>query len=107
MAVESQGATKIALTGLDVLGYLQEIPICVAYETEGTRTTAFPVPAKLEKARPVYEKLPGWRADISDVRLFDQLPREARLYVQTVEELVGVPIAMISVGPQRVAVIRR
>ena len=102
-----QGATKIALTGLDVLGYLQEIPICVAYETEGTRTTAFPVPAKLEKARPVYEKLPGWRADISDVRLFDQLPQEARLYVQTVEELVGVPIAMISVGPQRVAVIRR
>ena len=102
-----QGATAIALTGLDVLGYLEEIPICVRYDLKGTRTSNFPVPAKLDDASPVFEKLPGWRADISDIRLFEQLPQEARMYVKRVEELVGVPITMISLGPEREAILRR
>lgn len=102
-----QGATAIALTGLDVLSYLEEIPICVAYDLKGSRTSNFPVPAKLEDACPVFENLPGWRADISDIRLFEHLPREARMYLERVEELVEVPITMISVGPQREAILRR
>ena len=102
-----QGATEVALSLLDVLGYLEEIPVCMAYEVEGTSTTDFPVPSKLDSARPVYEKLPGWGCDISGARSYEDLPKEARTYVERIEELVGVPIGMISVGPRREALIVR
>ena len=102
-----QGATEIALTALDVLGYLKEIQLCVGYEIDGVRADRFPVPARLAAAAPVYETLPGWLTDISEARSYDQLPDAARLYVERVEELVGVPVTMISVGPQRDAIIRR
>ena len=100
-----QGATEIALTGLDVLGYLEEIPVCVAYDIQGERSDTFPVPATLDLARPVYETLPGWRADIGKMRLFDELPEEAKGYVRRVEQLVNVAVSMISVGPERDAII--
>lgn len=102
-----QGATEMVLTCLDVLGYLDEIPVCTGYESGGVVTTDFPVSARLDAARPVCETLPGWRGDISEVRTFDGLPRQARDYVTRVEEMVRVPITMISVGSHRDAVIRR
>ena len=96
-----QGATEIALTNLDVLGYLDEIPICTAYELDGGRTAEFPVPAKLDRARPILETMPGWRCDIRTARRFDDLPEAARKYVERIELLLGVPVAWISVGPAR------
>ena len=102
-----QGATEVALSMLDVLGYLDHIPICVAYEIGGERTTRFPVPAKLDRARPVYETLQGWNTDISDVRRLEDLPSAARDYVARAEELIEVPIRWVSVGPKRDAIIRK
>ena len=102
-----QGATEVALTLLDVLGYLDEIPICVAYKIDGETTQEFPVPAKLDEAKPIYEKLPGWKRDISSIRSFQDLPQNAKAYVERVEALVGIPVRMISVGPRREAVIDR
>ncbi|TNJ67574.1 adenylosuccinate synthase [Paenibacillus hemerocallicola] len=96
-----QGATEVALTNLDVLGYLDEIRLCVAYRTDHGTTNAFPVNAQLESAKPVYETMRGWRTGISDVRSFEQLPAEAQAYVRRVEELIGVPVRMVSVGPRR------
>jgi adenylosuccinate synthase len=101
-----QGATEVALTLLDVLGYLDEIPICTAYEVDGEVTKVFPEPPALDYAKPIYEKLPGWRCDISEVRQFDNLPKNAQAYVLRVEELIGVPIKWISVGSRREAMIR-
>ncbi len=100
-----QGATEITLTNLDVLGYLEEIPICTAYEIDGERTDQFPVSAKLDRAKPVFETLPGWKCDISSIRRFEDLPAQAREYARRIEELVGVPIGLISVGPTREATI--
>ena len=102
-----QGATEVALTNLDVLGYLDEIPICVAYEIEGEETREFPVPAKLDQARPVYERLKGWKREISGAKEFTDLPEEAQAYVERLEELIGVPIRLISVGPRREQLIVR
>ncbi|MBW3623358.1 MAG: adenylosuccinate synthase [Armatimonadetes bacterium] len=102
-----QGATEVALTLLDVLGYLDEIPICVAYEIDGERTENFPVPAKLDRATPVWEHLPGWKCDITALRSFDDLPDEAKNYVLRVEELIRVPVKWVSVGPRREAMIER
>jgi adenylosuccinate synthase len=102
-----QGATEVALTLLDVLGYLDEIPVCTAYEIDGERTDRFPVPAKLDRARPVYESLPGWKSDISGIRDFDELPPAAREYVLRVEELIRAPVKWVSVGPRREAMIER
>jgi adenylosuccinate synthase len=102
-----QGATEIALTLLDVLGYLDEIPVCEAYLVDDEETTNFPVPAKLDTARPIWKALPGWRSDISAVRRFDDLPAPARRYVDTIEKMIEVPIRWISVGPQREAIIER
>jgi adenylosuccinate synthase len=96
-----QGATEVALTNLDVLGYLDEIRLCVAYRTDHGTTGAFPVNAQLESAKPVYETMRGWRTGISDVRSFEQLPAEAQAYVRRVEELIGVPVRRVSVGPRR------
>jgi adenylosuccinate synthase len=96
-----QGATEVALTNLDVLGYLDEIPLCTAYETETGRTDRFPAGRLLETAKPVLERLPGWKTDISHARSFEELPAQARAYVERIEELIGVPVRQISVGPRR------
>ncbi len=102
-----QGATEVALSLLDVLGYLDEIPICVAYTVDGRQTTEFPVSARLEGATPVWETLPGWKRDISGARTFSALPAPARDYVLRVEEMVGVPVRWVSVGSRREAMIER
>jgi adenylosuccinate synthase len=102
-----QGATEVALMLVDVLGQEDEIPICVAYEIDGVRVTNFPTCGALERARPVYETWPGWHADISGVRAMSDLPEPARRYVERVEQLIGVPIRTVSVGPERDAVIPR
>ncbi|MFH1567100.1 MAG: adenylosuccinate synthase [Gemmatimonadota bacterium] len=102
-----QGATRVALTNLDVLGYLDEIPVCVAYEIDGERVEHFPAPARLDGARPVHEVRPGWRQDIRGVRRFADLPAPAQAYVECLEELIGVPISSVSVGPRREELIER
>jgi adenylosuccinate synthase len=102
-----QGATEAALTLLDVLGYLEEIPVCTAYAVDGATTEDFPVTPVLARARPVYTRLAGWRCDISRVRDFHELPALARAYVDFIEEQIGVPIRLISVGPKREAMIVR
>jgi adenylosuccinate synthase len=96
-----QGASELAVTLLDVLGYLDAIPICTAYEVDGRRVDDFPATAVLERARPVYETLPGWRCDISGARSFAELPPEAQSYVQAIEAAAGVPVRWISIGPRR------
>ena len=102
-----QGATDVALTNIDVLGYLDEIPVCVGYEIDGEVTKDFPNPAKLEKAKPVFEKLPGWKSDIRGFTSFDQLPKEAQDYVEFVERECGVHVSIVSTGPKREEIIRR
>ena len=102
-----QGATDVALTVLDALGYLDEIPVCVGYEVDGEVTTEFPVTAKLHKAKPVYEKLPGWKCDIRGIRTFEELPENCRNYVNFIEEHIGFPITMVSNGPAREDIIIR
>jgi len=100
-----QGATTVALTLLDVLGYLDKIPLCTAYHIHGSTVTDFPLTAELENATPVMETLPGWRCDISAVRDFVALPEQAKRYIRRIEELLDVPIRWISVGPHRNAII--
>ncbi|MBN1555733.1 MAG: adenylosuccinate synthase [Phycisphaerae bacterium] len=102
-----QGATEIALTNLDVLSYLDEIPICKAYWINGKDTDTFPVSALLDRAKPVWEKMPGWKGDISRIRRFDDLPLAARRYVKRIEELIDLPVRLISVGPKRDAIMVR
>ena len=102
-----QGATEVALTLLDVLGYLDEIPICTAYKVDGEVTKVFPEPPVLDRAKPIYERLPGWRCDISEVRAFEDLPENAQAYVLRVEDLIGAPVKWISVGSRREAMIVR
>ena len=94
-----QGATDVAFTVLDALGYLDEIPVCVGYEIDGEVTTDFPVTYKLEKAKPVLKKLPGWKCDIRGIRKFEDLPENCRKYVEFIEEQIGFPITMVSNGP--------
>ena len=96
-----QGATDVAFTVLDALGYLDEIPVCVGYEIDGEVTTDFPVTYKLEKAKPVLKKLPGWKCDIRGIRNFDELPENCRKYVEFIEEQNGFPITLVSNGPGR------
>ncbi|MEK8132402.1 adenylosuccinate synthase [Paenibacillus filicis] len=102
-----QGATEIALTNLDVLGYLNEIPVCTAYVTDGEESVEFPVSARIGKSRPVLERLPGWKSDISGARSFAELPMEAQQYVERIEELIGVPVRYVSNGPRRDQLILR
>lgn len=102
-----QGTTDVAFTVLDVLGYLDEIPVCVGYEIDGEVTTDFPTTAKLEKAKPVIKKLPGWKCDIRGIRKFEDLPENCRKYVEFVEEQLGFPITMVSNGPGRSDIIYR
>ncbi len=102
-----QGATCVALTVLDALGYLDEIPVCVAYELDGKRIDDFPTTVKLKRCKPVLEKLPGWKCDIRGIRKFEDLPENARRYVEFAEKGIGVPIRIISNGPSRDDIIYR
>ncbi|MBN1220423.1 MAG: adenylosuccinate synthase [Anaerolineae bacterium] len=102
-----QGATEVALTLLDVLGYRDEIPVCVAYEVEGEVVEEFPTSATLDRARPIFEYWPGWQSDISEARTFEDLPKNAQVYTHKIETLIGVPIKWISVGPTREAMIMK
>ncbi|MBQ6544520.1 MAG: adenylosuccinate synthase [Lachnospiraceae bacterium] len=102
-----QGATDVALTVLDVLGYLDEIPVCVAYEIDGVKTTEFPTTVRLAKAKPVYSYLPGWKCEIRGIRKYENLPENCRNYVEFIEKKIGYPITMISNGPGRDDIIYR
>lgn len=102
-----QGATMVALTCLDVLSYLNEIPICVGYRLENGVTSEFPTTAKLEKAEGIFEKLPGWKCDIRGINEYKDLPKNAQIYVEYLEKLIGVPIGMVSTGPSRDDIIYR
>ena len=97
----AQGATEVALTAIDCLGYLDEIKVCVGYDIDGTVTREFPVSAQLGRAKAVYETLPGWKCDIRGVTEFDKLPKEARDYVRFIEKEIEVPIKIVSTGPKR------
>ena len=102
-----QGTTDVAFTVLDVLGYLDEIPVCTAYEIDGKETDEFPVTRLLEKAKPVIVKLPGWKCDITGIREYDKLPENCRKYIEFVEKHIGFPITMVSNGPSREDIIYR
>ena len=102
-----QGTTDVAFTVLDVLGYLDEIPVCVGYEIDGEVTTDFPTTAKLEKAKPVLKTLPGWKCDIRGIKKYEDLPENCRKYVEFIEEQIGFPITMVSNGPGREDIIYR
>lgn len=102
-----QGTTDVAFTVLDVLGYLDEIPVCVGYDIDGEVTTDFPVTAKLEKAKPVLKTLPGWKCEIRGIKEYDALPENCRKYIEFVEEQIGYPITMVSNGPGRSDIIYR
>ena len=105
--VQCQGATALALTKLDVLSYMDRIPVCVRYELDGRQTDEFPFPAVLPEAKPVTEYLPGWKCDISGARRWEDLPAEAQAYVEYLEKAIGVPFTYVSVGPERDAIIIR
>ena len=96
-----QGTTDVAFTVLDVLGYLEEIPVCVGYEIDGEVTTDFPTTGKLEKAKPVLKTLPGWNCDIRGIKKYEDLPENCRKYIEFFEEQNGFPITMVSNGPGR------
>ena len=102
-----QGTTDVAFTVLDVLGYLDEIPVCVGYEIDGEVTTDFPTTAKLEKAKPVLKNLPGWKCDIRGIKKYEDLPENCRNYIEFIEEQIGYPITMVSNGPGRDDIIYR
>jgi adenylosuccinate synthase len=102
-----QGATDVAFTVLDVLGYLDEIPVCVAYDIDGEITTDFPTTNKLKKAKPVLETLPGWKCDIRGIKKYEDLPENCKKYIEFVEERIGFPITMVSNGPGRDDIIYR
>lgn len=102
-----QGTTDVAFTVLDVLGYLDEIPVCTGYEIDGEVTDRFPVTAKLEKAKPVFKKLPGWKCEIRGIKSYEELPENCRNYIEFIEGQIGYPITMVSNGPGRDDIIYR
>ena len=102
-----QGATAVALTVLDVLGYLDEIPVCVGYEIDGKVTKDFPTTVKLAKAKPVYEVLPGWKEEIRGITKYEDLPENCRKYIEFIEKELEVPVTMVSNGPGREEIIHR
>lgn len=102
-----QSATEVALTVLDVLGYLKEIKVCVGYEIDGKVTTDFPVTPLLNKAKPVYETLPGWNCDIRGIKNYDELPENCKNYIDFIEKHIGTPITMVSNGPERHEILKR
>ena len=99
--IRVQGADEMALTKLDVLSYMDQIPVCVEYEVDGKRTTDFPTGDALNRAKPIIEYLPGFKKDISQARTLEDLPKEARTYIKFIEEKTGAPIRYISVSPER------
>ncbi len=105
--VEVQGATEIALTKLDVLSYMDKIPVCVHYILDGKVTDDFPFPTDLDRAEPVIEYMDGWKCDITGVRNWDDLPEAAKNYVTCIEKAIGCPITHVSVGPERGSIIYR
>ena len=102
-----QGATDVVLTCLDVMGYLDEIKVCVGYEIDGVVTRDFPVTPELKKAKPVYTTLPGWKSDVRGITKWEDLPAEARGYVEYLQNEIGIPITMVSTGPKRHEIIFR
>ena len=102
-----QGATEVAVTVVDVLGYLDELKICVGYEIDGEVTKDFPNTPLLEKAKPVYETLPGWKTDIRGIKNYDDLPSECKAYIERIEKEIGVRVSMVSNGPAREELIIR
>lgn len=102
-----QGTTDVAFTVLDVLGYLEKIPVCVGYEIDGEITTDFPTTAKLERAKPVLEVLDGWMTDIRGIQKYEDLPENCRKYIEFCEEKIGYPITYVSNGPKREDIIKR
>ena len=105
--VAMQGATEVALTKIDILSYMEQIPVCVQYELNGVRTDGFPFPAAIAEAKPVIEYMPGWQTDVSGCRTFDELPKAAQDYILYIEKNIGCPITNISVGAARDEIIRR
>jgi len=99
--LQVQGATEVALTAIDVLGYLDEIKVCTGYEIDGVVTDRFPNPTKIDRAKPIYETRTGWKSDVRSVTDYDALPPEAKSYVAFLEEQLGVPITIVSTGPKR------
>ena len=102
-----QGATEVALTVLDVLGYLDELPICIGYEIDGKVTKDFPATHELKKAKPVYTTLPGWKSEIRGITKYEELPENCRKYIEFIEKELEVPITMVSNGPGRDDIIMR
>lgn len=102
-----QGTTQVAFSLLDVLGYLDKIPVCIGYEVDGKVTDQFPITPLLNRAKPVYTYLDGWKCNISGIRRYEDLPENARKYVEFVEKQIGYPITMISNGPKRDDIIYR
>lgn len=105
--VRCQGATNIALTKMDVMGYMDKIPVCVRYEVNGVETDEFPFPVLLNDAKPVIEYMEGWKCDISHIRKWEDLPVAAQKYVEYIEEQIGCHIGYVSVGPERDSIIIR
>ena len=105
--VRIQGTTEVALTVLDVLGYLKEIPVCVGYDINGEITKDFPTTNKLKIAKPVYEYLPGWKCDIRGIKEYDKLPKNCRKYIEFIEKELEVPVKLVSNGPGRDDIIYR
>ena len=102
-----QGATSVVFSVLDVLGYLKEIPVCVAYELDGKRIDHFPCTSQLKRCKPVLETLPGWNCDIRGIKTYEELPENCRKYIAFAEQQIGVPIRIISNGPSREDIIYR
>ena len=105
--VRTQGTTTLALTKLDILSYMDKIPVCTQYEVDGERTDEFPFPCVLPQAKPVIEYVDGWKCDISKARTWEELPENARRYVEYVEQAIGCHIGYVSVGPERESIILR
>lgn len=105
--IECQGATKVAMTAIDCLSYLDEIKVCTAYEVDGKIINDFPTTAVLKKCKPVFTTLKGWHCDIRGIKNYDELPDEARAYVEFIEKQLGHKIDMVSNGPEREAIIYR
>lgn len=103
----TQGATECIVTNIDVLGYLKEIPVCVAYDIDGEQVTDFPSTPRLMRAKPVYKVLPGWLEDIRGIKDYNKLPENCKKYIEEIEKLIGVPIRIVSNGPKRSELIYR
>lgn len=105
--IECQGATKVAMTAIDCLSYLDEIKVCTAYEVDGKIINDFPTTAILKKCKPVFTTLKGWHSNIRGIKNYDELPDEAKAYVEFIEKQLGHKIDMVSNGPEREAIIYR